>query len=272
MKKTAINLCTAALTGSLLVLTACDWSSGGDTGFNTSRGAGVNVNFSGVYSGTGGGRAVSQTSAGNITTLTISQGGNRVDVRDNQGSSYSGSVGSPGAVSDGADGTYPAGAEIAQAQINFSGHDNVSGKNISFAGVIHVVSVTDIQGSTSSDSSSDNYTYTENTVTEVGVNNEQVTTLTVIAYDPRTGDEVFREVTTTTVKPSGETTTETRTITDNRTSTSTTTYSLTEANSQYRLQGTWVEEGGVSSSVDALSSGANGVVTVSTAAGEEATE
>lgn len=46
-----------------------------------------------------------------------------------------------------------------------------------------------------------------------------------------------------------------------RTTETTTTYNITEANSQYRLQGTWIEDGGVSTTVDALSPGTAGVIT-----------
>ena len=118
MKKWTCCVSMAALVLGLAFTVGCDWSAGGtDDGFNTSQGAGVNINFSGVYDGAlGGGRAVSQTSgAGAIWRLVISQGGNRVDVTDNQGSTYSGTVGSPGAVSAGSSGVFPAGAQPLQA-------------------------------------------------------------------------------------------------------------------------------------------------------------
>jgi hypothetical protein len=88
-------LLALAVTG----LVGCDWSSN-STSLNTSQGAGVNINFSGVYDGNlAGGKAVDKPTKGNILRLVISQSGNRVEVVDNQGSRYEGTVGSPGVVS-----------------------------------------------------------------------------------------------------------------------------------------------------------------------------
>ncbi|MCZ7591215.1 MAG: hypothetical protein M5U15_03255 [Kiritimatiellae bacterium] len=107
MKMKCMMLVASLVGVGLLVGTGCDWSSGGDS-LNTSQGAGVNINFSGVYNGNIGGRAVDRTSAGNISHLTIRQSGNRIEVVDSQGSHYSGSVGAPGVVSQPTgDGGYP---------------------------------------------------------------------------------------------------------------------------------------------------------------------
>jgi len=242
---------------SLLVMVAlagCDWSAGGDSDFNTSRGAGVNVNISGVYHGNlPGGRAVSQTSHGNITQLTIMQSGNKIEVVDNQGSRYRGTVGSPGAVAEpDSSGTYPAGVELVQYQLSFEGKDEVAAKDISFVGVIHVVAVQDITGSASTQyvgsAQTNSYTVVDsgqtNIVTEIitplpGGGSQTVT----ITIDGETGEEISRTVTTS----EGES--EVRV------------FELTEANSQYRMEGTWVEEAGLVADVDALSAGSGGTVT-----------
>lgn len=258
-----------------MVGAGCEWSGGGGSGsFNTSQGAGINVNFSGVYDGRlSGGRAVQNTSGSPITRLVISQSGNRLDVRDNNGSSYTGQVGTPGAIVDLDKQTaIPRGADIVQSQISWSGHDNGAGRHVEFVGVIHVVSVADIDGQRSvrtQTSSSDNSTTKsdsgKNTQTQT-VNdgtNTTVTTIvplpnggssvTVTVYNNQTGAEISRTVTT--VKDS-------KTASSDTTTTVTTKeFTLTEANSQYRLEGTWIETDGKSSNVDALSPGGAGSVT-----------
>lgn len=261
MKKSMILIFCAGLAVGLTLLLGCEWTTGGsDEGFNTSRGAGINVNFSGVYQGMlGGGRAVSQTSAGAITRLVISQGGNTVEVVDNQGSTYHGSVGSPGAVATASGGAYPAGAELVQAQITWSGKDEVAQRDVEFVGVIHVIAVTDIQGTTREDTSTDSDTDTETrtyTVVQGGKTNIIVETTipvpggsikTTITIDGETGEEISR--------------TEERIEEDVSTRTRSTEFSITEANSQYRLEGTWIEDGGVTARVDARSPGTAGVIT-----------
>lgn len=256
------------LASSLVVtalITGCDWSTN-DAGFNTSEGAGVSINFSGYYHSTEGGRLVKNTSAGNIVSLTIQQAGNSVEVHDNQGSTYRGTIGAPGSVSSSSSGSYPSGAQLAQAQINFSGHDNVSAKDITFAGIIHAVAVTDIKGTTETDTSTDTRTANETWTTNITVGStgtEIETVVTVIAYNGA-GDEIYRSVETTTTTPDGTVTAHNVSITDNRTDTSTetetVTYTITEANSQYRLQGTWVEQAGKVSEVDGISAGNSGTI------------
>lgn len=268
MKKWTRLLACAALTMALALVVSCDWSSGGsEDGFNTSEGAGVNVNVSGVYHGQlSGGRAVEQSSGpGAVIMLTISQGGNRVDVTDNQGSTYQGTVGSPGAVAQpNNSGTYSAGQELVQYQINFSGQDNVAQRNIEFVGIIHLISVTDIQGHGRESETelgvddTTTTTYTEedgietNIVTVTVIVAGPVTTTTTVTQDADTGVELERIV--------EETFTDTTTITGTRE------FEITEANSQLRLEGTWVEEGGFASRVDAISSGAGGTIVVEEAA------
>lgn len=278
----SVLLASAAAAG-LMLSVGCEWSGGGGSdSFNSSQGAGVNVNYTGVYDGNlGGGRAVSPTSAGNITRLTITQSGNTLQVRDNQGSTYSGTVGSPGAVSEPtADGTFPPGATVVESQISFSGKDGVSAKDIEFVGVVHLVSVVDIKGSTtvkgngstnsstrtSADAETKSYTTSVNdgsntvvtTVVTIGVEGDPFfqQTTTVVTIDNASGAEVGRTVSTTKGSSSGSSSVSG--------STATTVYQITENNTQLRLEGSWVEKGGVVGSVDALSSGGIGTVVFTT--------
>lgn len=287
MNKNVTASVAGFIAGMIILLNAgCDWSSGGGTdSFNTSQGAGVNINFSGVYRGElSGGKAVDKTSAGNIQTFTISQTGNRLTVVDNQGSSYSGSVGSPGLVAAPVAGSFPAGAELVQGQVNFSGHDNVSAREIEFVGIIHVVSVTDIQGKTTSKTSSSGTTNFSNSGTSSSqgrtttrtVNNGTTTTTetinefgapgsafyqvvtTTVVTDNATGAEISRNTTTTGNSGTGSSSANSSITTE------TTTFSITEANSQYRIEGTWIESGGFTSGVKARSPGTAGIIQTST--------
>lgn len=253
MKKRKTSFLAAACAAGLVFAnTGCEWDSGGsDSGFNTSRGAGAEINFSGYYQGElSGGRAVDRTSRGNITTFVITQSGNRIDVVDNTGTRYSGSVGSPGVVAQPSNGVYPAGANLVQGQINFS--DDRS----EFVGIIHVVAVTDIQGSESSSSTGSSETNVERY--EEGDTTVEVTTLTIGSP----GDP-FYQVTTTTVRRDTATGREISRTTET-TGRTYSNFQITEANSQYRLQGTWIDKGGGSSSVKARSSGAIGTISAST--------
>jgi hypothetical protein len=252
MKRALFLSLAAASLVAVALITGCEngWTTN-DSGFNSSEGAGATINFSGYYQGMNGGRAVATTSSGNIMTLTIQQGGNTVEVVDNQGSTYRGTIGSPGAVSPSSESGYSTGAQLAQAQINFSGHDNVSGKDISFAGVIHAVSISDITTEDSSDE------LTDETTTSIKDGTNTVSTTTKVFG---TLNSEFYRVVTETV-----TTTPTDEVIERIVKTiGTTSYSLTEANTQYRLQGTWVEDGGVVSGVDAISPASAGLITTTT--------
>jgi hypothetical protein len=289
--KRFLNMCGVTLLAGSVILTisGCDWSSGGGTNsFNTSQGAGVNLNFSGVYRGElAGGKVVGKTSAGNIQTLTISQTGNRLTIVDNQGSRYSGSVGAPGLVAL-PDGTIPAGAEFVQSQISFTGKDGVSARDIEFVGIIHAISVTDIQGNSTekvdvsgsgsgstnfnnSGSSSGSRTETTRTFAQ-GTNIVQETVLTIgtpadafydvtvttVTFDAASGQEISRNVTTTRNQGSGSGNSSSSGSTS--TTTTFTDFQITEANTQYRLEGTWIEQGGVTSGVKARSPGSSGTI------------
>lgn len=274
-KKIAAIGATAAAV--LMFQAGCDWSSSGNS-INSSQGAGVNLNFSGVYKGnSSGGRAVASTSGGSINRLVISHSGNLVEIVDNNGSRYEGTIGSPGVVSTpDANGDYPAGAELVQSQISFSGTDGSAGRKIEFVGIIHAVSVTDVRGTVtgSGTTNSSTQTDTENdqeTTTETrndGTNTVVTTIITVgspgdafyqqntttVTYNNATGEEISRVNTSVGTDISSDST-----VTGSYTQ-----YEITEANTQYRLEGTWVEEGGKVSGVDALSSGSAGLITTTT--------
>lgn len=260
----------AALAGALMFNGGCEWSGGGGAdSFNTSQGAGINVNFSGVYHGHyPGGKAVENSSGAAITRLTLTQSGDSIQVLDNNGNQYSGHVGSPGAVftPTEANPVIPAGAQLMQAQVNFSGTDGSSGREINFVGIVHVVSVTDIKsttqtsgsGSTNASSTSSSQPITTTQTHNDGTNTTVTTTIvtpvstivTVETHNNQTGQTISKTTTETANKGQSQT----------QGTSQTQTYTITEANSQYRLEGQWVEKGGNSSGVDALSSGASGVV------------
>lgn len=260
-----------ALAGLLMFSGGCEWSGGGGSGsFNTSQGAGISVNFSGVYRGNyDGGKAVQSSSGAAITRLTLTQAGNTIEVIDNNGNRYSGKVGSPGLVySPTADSlVIPPGAELMQAQVNFEGTDGSSGREVQFVGIVHVVTVTDVKSRTevsgSGSTNATSTTSTQPTTTTKTVNDGTNTTITTTITTPV---QVITTVETHN-NQTGETINKTTTVVENKGSSSTEgqsqtiTYSITEANSQYRLEGQWVEKGGNTSGVDALSPAGSGVVT-----------
>lgn len=259
MKK-SVSATLAGLTAGAIALTlvGCDWSTGGGTNaFNTSQGAGININFSGFYRGElDGGRAVQDTSSGNIVSFNIAQVGNSLTVVDNQGSTYNGSVGSPGLVSEPVGGVFPAGAELVQSQVNWSGKDGVSARDIDFVGTIHVVSVIDIVQDI--ESSSDSSTSTDSSSTTTTVLDNNTTQIVIIEVDGT-------QTTTTTIlqrSDTGEIISSNTSVTSTQSSSTFDGYQITEANSQYRLEGTWVEVGGKVSPVQARSAGSAGLITV----------
>ncbi len=269
MKRSYLLVGIAGMAGVLMLVGGCEWSGGSNDSFNTSQGAGIQVNFSGVYSGNyPDGKAVETSSGSPITRLTLTEAGNEVNVIDNNGNKYKGNFGSPGLVftPTTANPTIPAGAELMQAQINFEGKDGSSGHDVQFVGVIHVVTVSDIKSTTTSSgdnsSSSSSTVETQPTVTTQTHNDSTNTTLTITyTYPTYTLTEVI-----VTSDSTGQTISDTTTKTANssqsttQANTQTQTYSITEANSQYRLEGQWVEKGGNTSGVDALSPAGAGVV------------
>lgn len=288
VKKAFVYGGLAALSLGLVFSTGCEWTGGGGTSsYNTSQGAGVNLNFSGVYNGTfGGGKAVANSSGAAITRFVLTQSGNAVEVLDNNGNRYKGNVGSPGlAFTPSTDATVasviPAGAQVMEGQITFAGRDGSSGKDVEFVGVIHAVAVSDIKGTTkvdrqgstnaqsSTSSSSQNQQTTVTKTFDDGTNTTTTSTVTIgnptdpfynqivttVVYDNTTGAQLSKTVTQTGSSQSSQG--------DSSSSgtTTTTTYQITEANTQYRLEGTWLEKGGKSSDVDALSPATSGLVT-----------
>jgi hypothetical protein len=252
----------------LLSTSGCDWSSGGGVNsFNTSQGAGFNLNFSGFYRGElSGGRAVEATSGGTITSFTVNHVGNSLTVVDNNGSTYQGTVGSPGVVSDPINGVYPAGAELVQSQVSWKGRDIASGQQVEFVGIIHVVSVIDIEqeieSSSSTETTQDGVTTTVNQLDE-----NTVETITVIV-----DGETTTTITTVTDSSTGEVISSSTTSSSTETESSFDGYQITEANSQYRLEGTWIEEFGLVSRVQARSAGSAGLITVEEPPTEDLTD
>lgn len=260
-----------------LALTGCesDWTSGGENGFNTSRGAGVNINFGGVYKGAfGGSKAVQSKSGSPVTQFVITHAGNSIRVIDNNGSQYEGTIGAPGAVAEAQNGIYPAGADMVQSQVTFKGLDYSSGKMVEFVGIFRAIAVEDIRGASSKleDTYTRAITWTTNvTVSTVTTNSQR--TITVIGYDAN-GNEVFRSVETITTNPQGTVIGYDYKVEDKRNVTSVDEfkYYITEANTQYRLEGTWMEEGGVVSQVDAISKGSSATITSTTTSSTTGTQ
>lgn len=275
----------------MVFFSSCNWTGGSDSDFNTSRGS-LNINISGVYSGAlSGSRAVSQTSGGAITSFVVQQSGNVVEVRDSNGQSYRGTVGSPLAltsVSQG--GTLPVGAQLANFQVNWSGNDGVAAKNINFTGVINLVSVTDINGTrkvdantkTNTDTSGKSSSSTSGSGVDSSVDNGKDNTQTVnqgvpqvVPTDPNGGTAVEGNTTeniTTLVsnvittngvtKASATSSSNLNSNVNTVTTTTTNEYTLDNSNTQFRLRGTWIEDGGVVGQVDAVAPGAGGVLVV----------
>ncbi|HMP74671.1 MAG TPA: hypothetical protein PKE12_00100 [Kiritimatiellia bacterium] len=286
MKMKRVFLFSALAAVGLFAGAGCDWSSN-STSLNTSQGAGININFSGVYNGNINGRAVDRTSAGTISSLTIRQTGNRVEVIDSQGSRYEGSVGSPGLVSNAReDGTYPPGAELVQSQISWAGKDGVAQKDVEFVGIIHAISVDDVKSTTEtkviSNGSSSNQTTTDQQgkTQTFTTNNGKNTTITEILTVGVPGDPFYSQTVTTTVidNQTGAVISRETTTTGNTTKSSSSevtvetinTYAITEANVQYRLEGTWIEKDSpIVSRVDAISRGTFGIITITTQGSQE---
>ena len=278
MKRFVMMTGLAALTGLVMFDSGCEWSGGGGAGsFNTSQGAGINVNFSGVYHGNySDGKAVATSSGAPISRLTLTQSGNSIEVIDNNGNRYKGNVGSPGIVYDLSSGAaiIPAGAELMQAQVNFDGVDGSSGHHVQFVGIVHVVAINDVKTTTqtsgeNSGSGSTNATSATGTASTTQTETHNTNGTTTITITQNTPPNVL--VTTRTYSDAtGQLLSETITQSasqgssnsqgQSQTQTTTKTYSITEANSQYRLEGQWVEKDGNTSGVDALSPAGSGVV------------
>lgn len=139
-----------AALATLLVTSCDDWESGSSANSSRSQKSG-DFNLSNVYIGIlSGGRAVSRTTRGRITTLTLQQTGSSVIITDNQGSTYKGFVGNgirqsdnatptdSGDESDASTNVISTGRSVTTYQLSFSGHDKVAGRDVEFSGVIEV--------------------------------------------------------------------------------------------------------------------------------------
>lgn len=261
MKKLALNVLVGVALCGALITVGCEWSSGGSgNSFNTSRGAGIQINFSGTYNGNyPDGKAVQGSS---IIRIVINQSGNLVEAYDNNNSSYQGSIGSPGAVTPDST-TISAGATLAQAQINFKGHNNATDRDVEFVGTIHAVAITDIQGDTKIRETIDSsYSYLNTNAVSGSQTNYTITTVSG-------GGSTTIEISTD--NPSGETVTDIKTYEEGSgvATIEETTFLISEANTQYRLEGNWIEIGGVHAGVDALSRGSSGLLSIVDAGGAQ---
>lgn len=146
------------------VLTACEWTGGSDGGFNTSK-IDFNVNISGVYNGMfSGGKAVETTTGGAITRFLIQQTGNALQVTDNNGQSYRGTSGAPYTYGNFAnEDTLPAGASVASFQVSWGGTDGTAAKDIDFSGVINLITIEDVESTTTDSSQTQNQTQSSQT-------------------------------------------------------------------------------------------------------------
>jgi hypothetical protein len=302
-----MSLRALSFTGGVLVvglaLSACEWTGGSDGGFNTSK-IDFNVNISGQYIGMlSGGKAVEHTSGGAITRLLLQQTGNAVQVTDSNGQQYRGNVGAPFSFGTFTGDTIPAGASVASFQVSWSGTDGTAAREIDFSGVINVITVDDVRGTTSDSSVTSNQT-TSNELTRDNSSSDDQTnsstdgttrdtdstvevdagTQTVVIFEP-TGNGTTNVIVVTVPTPATSTNETTSSTTDRardiansvnvtqnstqssettRDSSTTTTasFTITDANSQFRIQGTWIEEGGLVSNVQARSPGAAAVITL----------
>jgi len=228
-------------------MTGCEWEYAG-SGFDTSSGAGINVNFTGMY------RQKTPRSVVRglpIAHLILTQTGNVIEVLDSRNIYLKGMVGSPGVITEAdAAGGFPAGADVAQASMTFSGN------GIQFVGVVRVISVVDIEGVTVTDTHTETDTSTDTeTETETTTDNTTSEESTEVELDPNTGLPPDDTTTTTYTSTDGEdssdentdtdTETDTETETDTVTVTETTTYTIDESSAMYVLEGNWVEGGNV---------------------------
>lgn len=198
MRRFALPLSVLGLTAILGLMVGCEWDSGGE--FNTSQGAGANVNFSGVYTA----RSGDLVEGRGVNRLLITQTGNSIQVQDESGAVYEGNIGSPGVVANGGV-SYPIGATMLQSQISFSGN------GVQFVGVIRAVAADEVFGFSESSS-------------------ESSTNATELIITEDDGDEEF-----TVISGSSE----------GESTSSFYSYTITEANTQYVLEGNWMEGGAV---------------------------
>jgi hypothetical protein len=220
-RKSLISVLTVALMA-IFLMNGCDWEDGGS--FNTSKGAGADVNISGMYTARSGELVAGMS----IASLLITQIGNGLEVRDSNNSLYTGSVGSPGVMGRASlGGAYSAGEEMLQSQISFFGKNALTGTDMSFAGIIRAVALEDVRGSTVT------ATTTTDSVDATATNNLGVTSIDIVAPPVTISD-----ATTITSEDSNGVTVE-------NVNEATTTFIITDANTLFILEGHWVEGGAV---------------------------
>ncbi len=277
--KAGSALATAA---AVVILAGCDWTTGG-AGYSSGRTA--NINFSGTYNGAlNNGIAIERSSGAPINRLVISQQGDALEVLDNNGARYRGRIGNIAVVVSVGDevvtefedsafdvGAFPEGTQLAQAQVSWTGN-NSAGQKVEFVGTIFAVAVTDIQGQMSSSSSGSSQSQTEfvtETITQTAEDGTNIViTTTNVGFDFSSGTPVenYREVQIVTQTPTGIVIEQETIVEDRREQQESDgvvrEYILGAQNTQYRLQGVWVEVGGVSANVDALAAGSAGSVSI----------
>jgi hypothetical protein len=259
--------------GGLLGFTAtflsCDFSTGGDGGFNTSR-ANLEVNFSGQYLGLlSGGKAVSITSGAPITSFTIQQTGNTIQIIDSNGQTYQGVLGAPGAVvNPDSSATLPVGAQLAVFQTSWQGTDGVAQKQVKFTGVIDVVTIDRVEGDSTDISIDEEFNQESSSERDSNFDNSSESDSSqeiegpLIIEDGGGLTNIF-DITSSSSSSSssssdssGSNSSSTdQSISRTRSREITTTFELSENNTQLRLRGTWVEEGGFVAQVSAASPG-----------------
>lgn len=269
MSKDFLRVSLGVMAGIALVMTTgCGDTS--DSGYRTSGGA--EINYTGFFQGIDGRPMVSASSGAPIRTMTLFQTGSTLEAVDNNGSTYKGGVGRPTGLSTPGQQFY-ANQSVLQSQMTMEGWDNSSGKKAKLVGVFTIVTVDDIQGTTI-DRTSENENTRETENTSEWTNERESTT----DVEPADGDTDAPPPNSGTGAPSGGSTTTTTgsssstgstsgnvTQTGSQTTTDSTTvtreFTLTRANNQVALRGNWLEEGGVSSTINAISEGAIGTVT-----------
>lgn len=246
MMRKKTNLFLGVSLCALMVLSGCDWEDGG--AYNTSKGAGVDVNISGMYTAQSGELVAGQA----ISSFLISQIGNSIEVRDSNNSFFTGSVGAPGVMANvsGATGAYPPGATMLQAQISFTGKNALTKKTVNFAGIIRAVALEDVRGNTVTATT---------TSTRDQVRSEATNTLGVTSIDIIAPPVTLTDSTTTTGEDSSGTSVNAVTIQEQ-----TTTFIVTDANTLFILEGHWVEGSAVSAVSGAARSSAGSFSTAAT--------
>ncbi len=228
-----------------LFLVACDWSSGGSSNsFNTSNASNLS-NISGFYQGTSSNEVVRGSG---ISHLTVQQSGTRLEVVDSRGNRYTGSVGAPLLVANLREGSsISAGAQVASYQLSFSGN------GVEFTGVVNLISVSDILGNTRN--VDDDHNTTDSSTTS---SSSSTTTTSETVIPPQQGvDGVEPGSTTESENTTGGSSERTRESTRSDSRSSYTEFELTDANTQLRMRGTWIQNGRASS-LDARAAGIMG--------------